>query len=92
IDIEGLFDFQVINEYINLLPFEEIANHILDKYEMLLSDSTYEVTKAELYFRPIKNDNGTYDILPTWQFTIKDNLTESEGDTFINAITGEEIV
>jgi hypothetical protein len=92
LDIENVFDFQVSDKYISLLPFEDIAKVVQEKYQMILSDTTYEVTRAELYLRPIKKDDNTYDVVPTWQFTIIDNESKSEGRTYINGITGEEIL
>lgn len=91
ISIEGLFNFNVTDNYIDLLAFEKVADIVSEKYGMILG-SSYEVTRAELYFRPMKNNDGRYDVVPTWQFTIKDLIEGSEGETYINAINGEEIL
>ena len=92
LDICEIFTFSQSDQKLNLVSFDEIAMTVADKYSMILSDAEYEVTRAELFFRPIKNEKDTYEVVPAWEISIVDKKTNTYSWMYINAATNEEIV
>lgn len=85
----ALYDFVKSEEVVLLKPFEEIAAVVEEKYNSLLSDSQYTVTRAKLYERVYENEQQNLVAEPFWYFETLDN----EGTklvTLINAQTGLE--
>lgn len=75
-----------------LKDFEEIADAIANKYNMILADSKYEVTEAELFWRPMESGEESFEMIPAWEITV---LEVSSGRTlhmYVNAVTAEEIL
>lgn len=92
LDIYELFTFRQSNELLVLKNFEEIADTIADKYNMILTDYKYEVTKAELFWRPVETENQSYEMVPAWEITIHETATEKILHMYINALTAEEML
>lgn len=95
LDIEKVFNFQD-GESVSLCDFEKVAETVAEKYNMLLSDVEYEVTKAELYYVvDITEGKGEYFVTPGWIIEIVERLPDgSSNGTLqmeVNAVTGEEI-
>lgn len=86
--------FAVSNEQgnVSLADLEAVIQTAADKYNQLLGGSTYEITKAELYYYvDLSSGKGTYDVKPVWILT----GNEKGGKDFqiiIDAQTAEEIV
>lgn len=86
--------FAVLNEQgnVSLADLEAVIQTAADKYNQLLGGSTYEITKAELYYYvDLSSGKGTYDVKPIWILT----GNEKGGKDFqiiIDAQTAEEIV
>lgn len=86
--------FAVSNEQgnVSLADLEAVMQTAADKYNQLLGGSTYEITKAELYYYvDLPSGKGTYDVKPVWILT----GNEKGGKDFqiiIDAQTAEEIV
>lgn len=91
VTIENIFEFNISDKYLQLQPFEDVIKQLVEKYKMLLTNTNYIVTKAELYMRPIKISDDEFEVIPTWQFIILEESSGNESEMYINAITGEEI-
>lgn len=87
-----IFTFKQGNELILLTNFENIADSIATKYNMLLTDSTYKVIKAELFWRPVKTESEIYEMIPTWEITVVETSSDSVSYMYINAVTAEEMI
>ena len=57
LSIDYIYDFKNEQNTVALKPFEEIASVVEAKYENLLNDSKYEITRAKLYERVYTGEN-----------------------------------
>lgn len=71
-------------------PFPEIADALIAKYDYLLNELTYTVTRAKLAVRVYFDESQVYQAEPVWYFEVYDNNSNLEIVLF-NAVTGEEI-
>ena len=85
-----LYDLKETDENVEFLSFEEVADSLVNRYENLLDDNSYEVTRAKLALRIFYNDFGKYDCEPIWYFEIFDSNSNFE-IVLINAVTGDEV-
>ena len=92
LDISNIFTFEESDEQLYLKSFDEIAAAIAKKYNMLLTESEYEVTKAELFWRPVETEEEYYEMLPAWEVTVLEKAAQRTFEMYINAVTAEEIV
>lgn len=92
LSVRNIFTFKQTKEPLLLKDFEEIADAIANKYNMILADSKYEVTEAELFWRPMESGEESFEMIPAWEITV---LEVSSGRTlhmYVNAVTAEEIL
>ena len=87
---DGLYDFQEDGENVPLKGFDEIAATVETKYENLLDESTYTVTRAKFYERAYINEDQQYTAEPIWYLEINDNNSQKYV-MLVNAETGKEI-
>ena len=85
-----IYTFKNEQETVTLKPFEEIASAAETKYESLLNDSKYEITRAKLYERVYTGEDQKYAEEPIWYFEIVENGS-SKTVMLVNAETGKEI-
>lgn len=71
-------------------PFPEIADVLIAKYDNLLNELTYSVTRAKLAVRVFYDESQMYQAEPVWYFEVYDNHSNLEIALF-NAVTAEEI-
>ncbi len=90
LEIDAIYAFNNGAEQVLLKPFEDIASVLEEKYDYLLNDSYYEVTRAKLYWRVYKNEAQRYDAEPIWYFEVLENGVKKTV-ALINAATGKEI-
>ena len=88
--VYGLYDFQEDGENVPLKGFDEIAATVETKYENLLDESTYTVTRAKFYERAYINEDQQYTAEPIWYLEINDNNSQKYV-MLVNAETGKEI-
>lgn len=62
--VYGLYDFQEDGENVPLKGFDEIAATVETKYENLLDEATYTVTRAKFYERAYINEDQQYTAEP----------------------------
>lgn len=92
LDIYEIFTFEQSDEVLDLRSFEEIADFIADKYNMILSDNKYEVFKAELFWKPVESEDQIYEMIPVWEISIMEKSSEKIMKMYVNALTAEEIL
>ncbi len=90
LNISNVYEFDTEEEQITLKPFDEIAAVIEEKFDNILNDSGYEVTRAKFYERVCLNEAQKYETEPIWYFEVKDDHA-GKSVTLINAETGKEI-
>ena len=83
LNIDYIYDFKNEQDMVTLKPLEE-------KYENLLNDSKYEITRAKLYERVYTGENQKYAEEPIWYFEIVEN-DNNKTVMLVNAETGKEI-
>ncbi|MDD3278934.1 MAG: hypothetical protein PHG16_08635 [Lachnospiraceae bacterium] len=90
LNISNVYEFKTGEEQVSLKTFEDIAVVVGEKFENILNDSNYEVTRAKFYERVYLNEEQKYETEPIWYFEVVENNT-SKSVTLINAETGKEI-
>lgn len=90
LNISNVYEFNNGEEKVLLKPFEDIASVLEEKFENILNDASYEVTRAKFYERVSLNEAQKYEAEPIWYFEVIENNT-SKSVTLINAATGKEI-
>lgn len=88
--IEYVYEFAESEELLTLKDFNEIANNVEVKFDNLLNDTIYEITKAKLFRMVRFNERQEYVAEPVWYFEVMENDTK-QSITLINAVTGKEI-
>lgn len=90
INTGDIYDVVMEEEKVYLKDFQEIAQIVEDKFENILNDATYKVTKAKLYEMVRYNEKQQYEAEPIWRFEILEN-DSTKSVTLINGETGKEI-
>ena len=90
LDIGGVYEFEKGEQQVSLKPFEDIAAVVEEKFENILNDADYEVTRAKFYERVYLDEGQKYKADPIWYFEVVENNI-SKSVTLINAETGKEI-
>lgn len=88
--VYGLYNFQEARENIPLKSFDEIAATVETKYENLLNEAVYMVTRAKFYERVYINEAQQYMAEPIWHLELTDNNSQKYV-MLVNAETGKEI-
>src|SRR5699024_828766 len=86
----GLYNFQENGENVSLKGFDEIAATVETKFENLLDEATYTVTRAKFYERVYRNEAQQYTAEPIWYLELTDNNSQKYV-MLVNAETGKEI-
>lgn len=86
-----IYQFENTEQRLQLKPFEEIVQVVADKFNNLLSDSTYLADKARLYEMVCLNTDQQYTAKPIWYFEVGPEDSESRTVTLVDAVTGKEI-
>ena len=89
LSIDYIYDFKNEQNTVTLKPFEEIASVVEEKYENILNDAKYEITRAKLYERVYTDENQKYAEEPIWYFEVNDGSIKTV--MLVNAETGKEI-
>ena len=89
LNISGVYEFEKGKQQVTLKPFEDIAAVVEEKFENILNDAEYEVTRAKFYERVYLDEGQKYKVDPIWYFEVVENNI-SKSVTLINAETGKE--
>lgn len=90
LNISGVYAFENGETKVSMKPFEDIAAVVEEKFENILNDANYEVTRAKFYERVYLDEGQKYKADPIWYFEVVENNI-SKSVTLINAETGKEI-
>ncbi|MDO4274811.1 MAG: hypothetical protein Q4D16_14175 [Eubacteriales bacterium] len=90
LNISGVYNLKNTEELLPLKSFEEIGAVVEEKFENVLNDANYEVTRAKFYERVSLNEEQRYIAEPIWYFEVIENDI-SKSVTLVNANTGKEI-
>lgn len=99
LDVFQIYTFTGTEEKLYLSEFDKAIECVAYKYGNILTDAEYVVTRAKLYWKPIKAASGNYYLRPVWLFEVHETGNDSEtGEnfenviyTFVDAVTGEEV-
>lgn len=83
-----LYDFEIGDEELKLLEFDEVAAKVSDYYNNLLTDNSFVVNRATLY----NYVHGENLVTPVWIFQVCEDMPDGMKNYFhldINAVTGE---
>ena len=89
--VEYVYYLEDTGETLTLKEFEEIAGIVEAKFENILNESTYEVTRAKLFQMVRLNEKQEYAAEPIWYFEVAEDGA-SKSVTLVDAVTGKEIV
>lgn len=93
--IDQVFEFADEEKIDSVVEFDAVFDAVSEKYNDILSDSSYVFDIAELvYYVDLSSDDGTYEAYPIWIIKGKEisGDNESEIQVFIDAQTGDEII
>ena len=88
---QPVYYLEKTEETFTLKEFEEIAGIVEAKFENILNESTYEVTRAKLFQMVRLNEKQEYAAEPIWYFEVAEDGA-SKSITLVDAVTGKEIV
>lgn len=92
------FKFKKADRKLMLKPFAEVANVLEREYSLLLTENTYEVVKAELFFWvDVIHDKRILEMEPVWIITIREYVDGNkdkygEYQEIYSAVTAKSIV
>ncbi|MDO4274059.1 MAG: hypothetical protein Q4D16_10340 [Eubacteriales bacterium] len=94
LEVDYYFEFEKQEEPLYLAVFDKIAETAAGKYNDLLTDAEYIVTKATLYQAVVQENSKEYRVTPAWLLDIEENTQETSYyfTMLIDAVTGEEII
>ena len=88
--IDYIYNFKNEQNTVALKPFDEIASVVEEKYDNILNDVNYEVTRAKLYEHVYTGEDQKYAEEPIWYFEVMENGS-NKTVMLVNAETGKEI-
>lgn len=81
--------FEPAEEPSEFRPFSEIADVLVQKYEDMLDEAVYTVTRAKLVLRAYLDESQQPGVEPAWYFEVSDG--NSVEVAMVNAVTAKEI-
>lgn len=93
LNIEKIFEIYDEESILALADLDTIAKTVANKYNQVLGTSSYEITKAELfYYVDLSSGMGEYDVRPVWILTGSENSSQGQKavQIIIDAQTAEE--
>lgn len=91
LNTDYVYQFANEQEPVQLQPFEAIRSVVEEKYENMLDDSVYEVTRAKLFRRVYIDEKQSYAEEPIWYFEVTDTGDGTNEVMLVSAETGKEI-
>lgn len=92
LSIDRMFDFSDKNEEVVLADMDKVSACIAKKYNDILNESKYSVSKLELHYICVKESETKYTVRPAWVVTMSENGDDTPFQMIIDAQTAEEIV
>ena len=92
LNIDRMFDFSDKNEEIELADMDKVSACIAKKYNDILNEAKYSVSKLELHYICVKENESEYKVYPAWVVTMSKLGDDTNFQMIIDAQTAEEIV
>ena len=92
LSIDRMFDFSDKNEEVVLADMDKVSACIAKKYNDILNESKYSVSKLELHYICVKESETKYTVRPAWVVTMSEHGDDTPFQMIIDAQTAEEIV
>ncbi len=92
LSIDKMFDFSDKNEEVVLADMDKVSACIAKKYNDILTESKYSVSKLELHYICVKESETKYTVRPAWVVTMSEIGADTPFQMIIDAQTAEEIV
>ena len=92
LSIDKMFDFSDKNEEVVLADMDKVSACIAKKYNDILNESKYSVSKLELHYICVKESETKYTVRPAWVVTMSEIGDDTPFQMIIDAQTAEEIV
>ena len=92
LSIDKMFDFSDKNEEVVLADMDKVSACIAKKYNDILNEAKYSVSKLELHYICVKESETKYTVRPAWVVTMSEIGDDTPFQMIIDAQTAEEIV
>ena len=92
LSIDKMFDFSDKNEEVVLADIDKVSACIAKKYNDILNEAKYSVSKLELHYICVKESETKYTVRPAWVVTMSEIGDDTPFQMIIDAQTAEEIV
>ena len=92
LSIDKMFDFSDKNEEVVLADMDKVSVCIAKKYNDILTEAKYSVSKLELHYICVKESETKYTVRPAWVVTMSEIGDDTPFQMIIDAQTAEEIV
>ena len=92
LSIDRMFDFSDKNEEVVLADMDKVSACIAKKYNDILTEAKYSVSKLELHYICVKESETKYTVRPAWVVTMSEIGDDTPFQMIIDAQTAEEIV
>ena len=92
LSIDKMFDFSDKNEEVVLADMDKVSVCIAKKYNDILNEAKYSVSKLELHYICVKESETKYTVRPAWVVTMSEIGDDTPFQMIIDAQTAEEIV
>ena len=77
-----------------LASLDDVADVVIKKYSMILTDATYTIDRMELCYYPVEDSEGNYELKCVWIMDITEEPTLTATGRFqlmVDAVSGEEL-
>ncbi|MEH2945734.1 hypothetical protein [Sporofaciens sp. JLR.KK001] len=77
-----------------LASLDAVADVVIKKYSMILTDATYTIDRMELCYYPVEDSEGNYELKCVWIMDITEEPTLTATGRFqlmVDAVSGEEL-
>ena len=77
-----------------LVSLDTVADVVIKKYSMILTDATYTVDRMELCYYPVEESEGNYELKCVWIMDITEEPTLTATGRFqliVDAVSGKEL-
>lgn len=92
--IKNMSIYQMGNEQLELMSFDEVIDLVVDYYDSILDDASYEITNAQLIcdYAALDGISNEKEIVPVWAFHVEETNIEGVSVNYelrVNAQTGK---
>ena len=92
LSIDKMFDFSDKNEEVVLADMDKVSACIAKKYNDILNEAKYSVSKLELHYICVKESETKYTVRPAWVVTMSEIGDDTPFQMIIDAQTAKELI